>query len=218
MSSPEVELRGVWLHLVDGAAADTATDHLLEGLFARLREGHRRYHTAVHVMWVLRHVRSLAHLVGDPARLAAVELAALYHDAVYDPRRSDNEACSADLAASVAAELGWAPSRRDDVRRLVMATATHRPTRVDEAVLVDADLAVLGGDPRSYAAYVNGVRAEYSHVDDTDWRRGRSEVLRHFLDGECVFHTDEMRAALETRARANLTAELVTLGMGLAGQ
>jgi len=216
MSSPEVELRGVWTQLTDGAPH--ATDLLFEGLLARLREPHRRYHTAVHVMWVLRRVHSLAHLIDHPRQLAAVELAALYHDAVYDPRRDDNEASSADLAVSVADQLGWSTSTRHDVHRLVSATATHRPERIDEAVLVDADLAVLGGDPRSYSAYVNGVRAEYAHVDDAAWRSGRAAVLRGFLQTDRVFHTDEMRKALETRARANMAAELAGLSPTRGGQ
>ena len=54
MSSAEVELRSVW-HRSFGT---TRTD-LLDGLLARLREPHRRYHTAVHVAWVLRHLQRL---------------------------------------------------------------------------------------------------------------------------------------------------------------
>lgn len=218
MSSPEVELRGVWGRLVGASlpAAPSvghspATDHLLEALLSRLREPHRRYHTAVHVMWVLRHVQSLAHLLGGPEQLFDVQLAAVYHDAVYDPRRTDNEATSADLGAAVAAELGWEPQRCHRVHRLVMATAGHRPRSTDEAVLIDADLAVLGGDARSYSAYVAGIRAEYAHVDEQGWQRGRTEVLHRFLDAEHVFHTVEMRSTREARARANMAAELAAL-------
>lgn len=216
MSSPEVELRGVWAQLAAGAPH--ATDHLFDSLMARLREPHRRYHTAVHVMWVLRRVHSLAHLLDHSRSLAVVELAALYHDAVYDPRRTDNEASSADLARSVASQLGWSAASCDDVHRLVRATAGHLPTSVDEAVLVDADLAVLGGDPPSYTAYVNGVRAEYAHVDDAGWRTGRAAVLRGFLHTERLFHTDEMRNAFEARARANMTAELAGLSLSSRDQ
>ena len=211
MSSPEAELRGVWAHLAAGAPAGTATDHLLDALLGRLGEPHRRYHTAAHVMWVVRHVHGLAHLLEDSDDLADVELAALYHDAVYDPMRNDNESLSARLAASVAAELGWSAARCDTVHRLVTATAEHRPTDAAEAVLVDADLAVLGGDPRSYSAYVTGIRAEYAHVDDEGWRQGRATVLRHFLDADRIFHTPPMRAEREARARANMTAELAAL-------
>ena len=69
---------------------------------------------------------------------------------------------------------------------------------------------MLGSDPATYAAYVNGVRAEYGHIDDAGWRTGRAVVLRRFVDAERIYVTEPMRA-LEPRARANLAAELVTL-------
>jgi predicted metal-dependent HD superfamily phosphohydrolase len=135
----------------------------------------------------------------------------LYHDAVYDPRRSDNEAMSALLASDVATEIGWTPSRSATVHRLVACTAGHRPASPDETLLVDADLAVLGAEPKDYAAYVRGVRAEYAHVTDAEWKVGRAAVLRQFIDAPTVFHTEPMQTAREARARANLLAELSTL-------
>jgi predicted metal-dependent HD superfamily phosphohydrolase len=79
-------------------------------------------------------------------------------------------------------------------------------------VLIDADLAVLGSEPAAYQAYVTGVRAEYASVDDAAWRRGRSEVVRDLLDREPLYATEPARRRWEARARANLTAELATLG------
>ena len=207
MSSPEVALRSVW-HQLAGDTDPTALDRLL----ARLREPHRRYHTATHVMWVLRHIDHLAAAgAAEGVDLAAVRLAALWHDAVYDPRRSDNEAVSAQLAREVALQLGWPAPRADDVHRLVMATAAHSPASADEAVLVDADLAILGAEPKDYAAYVQGVRVEYAHVSDADWKVGRTAVLRGFVDSPSLFHTEAMRREREPRAKANLAAELATL-------
>jgi predicted metal-dependent HD superfamily phosphohydrolase len=211
MTTPEVELRSAWHHLV-GPNPAASLDHLLDGLLARHREPHRRYHTATHVMWVIRHVDQLAtEGVAPGTDLHAVRLAALCHDAIYDPRRSDNETLSADLAAQIATEIGWPAARTATVHRLVMCTAAHQPTSPDEALLVDADLAILGAEPTDYAAYVHGVRAEYLHVSDDDWKAGRAAVLRRFLDGPTVFHTEPMRASRESRARANLVAELATL-------
>jgi predicted metal-dependent HD superfamily phosphohydrolase len=150
-------------------------------------------------MWVLRH------LATAPAELdlPVLQLAALYHDAIYDPRAVSpaNEVASADLAAIVATDLGWDVDRVALVRRLVLSTAHLEPTAhadPHEQTLIAADLAILGADPADYAAYVAGVRAEYAHVSDPDWRVGRSAVLQHLL----TFDT------LSSRAQANLTAEL----------
>lgn len=211
MSSPEVELRSAWQH-----SFGMAHGALLDALLARLREPHRRYHTAVHVVWVLRHLHHLveaeAHLTaGNQLDLAALRLAALYHDAVYDPRRADNEAVSARLAAHAATELGWPAERCEVVHQLVLATAGHSPADAAQALLVDADLAVLGAAPGDYTAYVNGVRAEYAHVDPESWRTGRTAVLQRFLAEPSVFTTETMRTEREARARANMTAELAAL-------
>lgn len=218
MTSPEVELRAVWQHLAQGEH-----DHLLHHVLACHREPHRRYHTATHVMWVLRHVARLASAESNAATpdgshpaldLPAIQLAALYHDIVYDPRAADNEARSAVLAERAAAELGWPPGRAQLVGRLVLATAGHHATDTNEAVLVDADLAILGAAPAEYQAYVHGVRTEYAHVTDPQWRTGRAAVLRGFVALPQLFNTDTMRTARESRARANIAAELAALAAG----
>ena len=206
MTAPEVELRAAW-----HAIAARGHEHHLEGLLLRLAEPHRRYHTAVHVMWVVRRLSAAP----DHLDRAALVLAALYHDAIYDPRAASpaNEVASADLAAVVATDLGWEPQRVALVHRLILATAHLEPADHSESgdgfesgdgldeherTLVDADLAILGAEPADYSAYVAGVRAEYSHVSDSEWRAGRSAVLQHLLQNP----------ALSARARANLTAEL----------
>ncbi len=206
MPAPEVELSEVWRQLA-------GRDHepLLAGLLAGYREPHRRYHTTTHVRWVLRHITHIAAHGEPPTDLPAVQLAALYHDVVYDPRSADNEARSALLAGLAAVALGWPPLRRQLVERLVLATAGHTPHDIDEAVLVDADLAILGAAPGDYAAYVRAVRGEYAHVADDAWRQGRAAVLRGFLTRPQLFATGAMRTAREAQARTNLTTELAAL-------
>ena len=88
---------------------------------------------------------------------------------------------------------------------------TETAIDADTAVLLDADLAVLGSDPASYQAYVAGVRSEYAHVSADDWRTGRTQVLRSFLDRPALFATPTGRARWEARARANLAAEVASL-------
>ena len=97
--------------------------------------------------------------------------------------------------------------------RLVRLTATHRPEPEDRngQVLSDADLAVLAAAPERYAGYVAGVRAEYAHVADDDFRSGRAAVLRDLLAKPALFHTAAARGLWEERARANVTRELAEL-------
>ncbi|MGB8858224.1 MAG: hypothetical protein WCC60_03160 [Ilumatobacteraceae bacterium] len=206
MTLPEVELRAAWRQL-----AGNGHDHRLDELLARHCEAHRRYHTATHVMWVLRHLTDMVAAGEVATDLPAVQLAALFHDVVYDPTAADNEARSARIAEQVAAELGWPGDRRQLVGHLVLATAGHRPQGGDAALLVDADLAILGADCTIYEAYVEGVRAEYAHVDDDAWISGRGAVLRGFLALPHLFNTSYMRGMREAQAIANITAELAAL-------
>lgn len=208
MSEPDLELDVAWQRHV-------STDRrLLDGLLARHREKQRRYHTATHVAWVIRHVEELA--ATEPVdHLDEIVAAAFYHDAIYEPTHPANERASARLARRDLATLGWADDAIDRVGEMIEATAHASEAaddpRGDVAILLDADLAILGADPAAYSSYVDGVRAEYRHVDDPDWRVGRAEVLQALLDRATIFATPTGRARWETRARANLTAELATL-------
>lgn len=200
-----------------GIAAGSASltpEVVFDDLVSRHREPQRRYHTAAHVEWVLRHVDELSGEVEVDDR-AAVLAAAFFHDAVYDPRAEPgaNERASAELARRQLGELGWADDRVRRVETMILATHTHvvpadqASGAVDVAVLIDADLAVLGAGSSGYTAYVNGVRAEYAHVGDADWRRGRIAVLDEFLARDTIYTTEPGRRRWEARARANLTAE-----------
>jgi predicted metal-dependent HD superfamily phosphohydrolase len=206
--SDEVELRTAWTTAIGRDARCMAT---FEDVVGRHREPHRRYHGVRHVTWVVRHVHELAAEV--PLRdTEAVIAAAFFHDAVYDPAATENEAASAALAERALAGLGWDAGRCRVVGDLVRATARHDPdSDPDCRVLIDADLAVLGSDPAAYQAYVTGVRAEYGHLDDRSWRQGRTELLRRLLARQPLYATEPARRRWESRARANLAAELATL-------
>lgn len=218
VTAPEVELGRAWRQVV-GDHPPTGADEAWARLLARHRESHRRYHTATHLLWVVRHIRDLWPADGCLDDLRVALAAALYHDAVYDPRSSTNEHDSAEVAGQELGTLGWAEHPLQRVRTLIEATAGHLAPDDETApvqdpvldVLLDADLAVLGAEPTVYEAYVRGIRAEYRHLDNVAWRRGRSAVLHTLLARPTLYRTHHMRAARERRARANLAAELAVL-------
>jgi predicted metal-dependent HD superfamily phosphohydrolase len=211
--TPEAELRvtleDAWGRLATNLGNPDHLRPLGTALLDSWGGGDRHYHDLTHLQHVLRHVEDLADHADDPT---AVRLAAWYHDAVYDGAPDDEER-SAQRATAELGSAGLAPDLVEEVARLVRLTARHDPAPGDRngEVLCDADLAVLAGDERSYAAYVAAVRAEYAHVPDDAFRSGRADVLRALLTLPGLFHTPHGRAQWEPRARANLTAELTRL-------
>ena len=132
-------------------------------LLARWSEPHRRYHDVDHLRAVLHAVDELA---GDASDADTVRLAAWFHDAVYSGRPGGRTSATARSSRRPCCPaLGVEAQQVAEVVRLVELTATHEPAPADAngAVLCDADLAVLGGDPDSYAAVCRrrpkGVRA-----------------------------------------------------------
>jgi predicted metal-dependent HD superfamily phosphohydrolase len=189
---------------IPAAAAAYAT------LTAAYAEPHRAYHTLVHVTAVL----AMLETVREEARdWPALQLAAWFHDVVYDPRRDDNEAQSAAVATRTLTGLGLPAPLIDHVAALIRQTQTHEPTPgdPDAPLLLDADLAVLGAAPAEYAAYAAAIRQEYAWVPEEQYRAGRAAVLRRFLQRPRLYHTSRLFKALEVPARRNLAAELDTL-------
>jgi predicted metal-dependent HD superfamily phosphohydrolase len=187
-------------------------DHLL----AAYADPRRGYHDLRHLEEVLDHLDLLLAEVSASERAevdATLRLAAWFHDAVYSGAPDDEER-SARLAEESLAATHLDGDAVAEVARLVRLTATHDPADGDlaGALLSDADLAVLAAGPERYAAYVTGVRREYSHVPDEAFRRGRAEVLRALLAAPTLFRTAPGRRLWERDARANVEAELAALG------
>ncbi|MBZ4322812.1 HD domain-containing protein [Streptomyces huiliensis] len=182
-------------------------------LLTRWSEPQRRYHTTAHLTAVLDRVDELAEHAETPRDLAAVRLAAWFHDAVYLPERSTNEERSARLAGRALAELGIPEDVTAEVVRLVLLTVGHDPAPGDRngELLCDADLAVLGGAPEAYATYAAEVRQEYGFVPDEAFRAGRAAVLRQLLGLPRLFRTPRGYERWERAARHNLTTELALL-------
>lgn len=178
------------------------------GLRARYAEPHRAYHGQAHVDAMLRGLDALGDAV---VNRAAAELAAWYHDAIYDPAASDNEARS---AALLRAEMAGLADRGllDQAELMVRLTAGHAlppdvpgAWRGDCAHFLDLDLAVLGAPPPEYDAYERGIAAEYVPVHGEDrYHAGRAAFLQGLLRRARLFHTDRFHAALDRPARVNI--------------
>lgn len=219
MGHGEEHLDRAWVTTAAAAGARGDVAAVGARLLAAWTEPHRGYHDLRHLTEVLRRVDELA----GPGRLdaagaTAVRLAAWFHDAVYDPRATDNEDASARRADQDLAALQVPPGVRTEVARLVRLTASHDPSPDDlrGAVLCDADLGVLAAPAQRYAGYVQGVRREYAHLPDATFRAGRAAVLRRLLERPRLYSSPGA-TGWEEPARAAVTAELRALSGPGAG-
>lgn len=211
MLSPE-RLDGLqtqWVRFVGGLGVEPAAAYpVFDRLVAAHAEPHRHYHNLEHVTEVLKVAGRLAKFADDPT---AVQLAAWFHDAVYDPTARDNEARSAELARECLEQMGIG-GEAEWVSELILATA-HGDTLgdADTDVLLDADLAILGAGEARYLRYADAIRREYAFVPEDEYRKGRVAVLEKFLARDRIYRTDVMHLEAEASARRNLRAEVEQL-------
>ncbi len=197
------DLRPSWDRAWKGVGAAADGEAVFAALVERYQEPQRSYHTLQHLTECLQafdHVRSL------PPHPAEVEIALWFHDAIYDVHRSDNEEQSAAWAKSALLAAGVGAESAERVSSLILVTRhTAAPRTPDEFVLIDIDLAILGAEVPRFAEYERQIRHEYGFVPQAVFNVKRRQILASFLARPYIYSTARFRAALEARARANLS-------------
>lgn len=210
-SCDTLNLRAYWAEAWRGLERP-ADEPALRDVAARYRDPRRVYHTLAHLADCFAPFEDLRSASRHPAE---VLMAIWFHDAIYDTRSSHNEAASAELACAVLTRAAVAPASIDRVGRMIRATRHAKdsePSSVDEAVLLDVDLAVLGAPAERFDAYDRAIRREYAWVADAEYRAGRAAVLRAFLQRPRLYATERFHQRYETAARLNLERALRRLG------
>lgn len=188
---------------------------LLSALEAAYATPPRAYHDFQHVQEVLRHFAAVSAGPGW-TQPAEVYLAALYHDAIYEAGREDNESHSAGLAMAQIAQ--WLPEAGIDALRvaeLINLTARHGQlsTRdfgddgfaLDTRHFLDCDMAILGAEPVVFDAYDHGIEEEYrGHVPGFLFRLNRRRFLKGLLARERIFLSEFFHQRYDAAARSNL--------------
>ena len=203
------ELRNEWYALWQrlGAAGDAGL--IYEDLALRYSEPGRFYHTLVHIDHCLHELKEYSGMRGD---LDAIAFALWFHDAIYDARCKDSEERSATLATETATSAGLADSFGDLTRVLILATKHHAPPlTLNEQILVDIDLSILGQNQSRFDEYEEQIRQEYSWASDEAFAMGRAAILSSFLTGPRIYSTDYFHEKYESLARANLARSIARL-------
>lgn len=136
-------------------------------------------------------------------------LALWFHDLVHHNQPGIDERASAEVAAVELDAAGLGHREVAEVVRLILATINHRPAADDQAAgrVCDADLAILGAEPRRYLASVAALRAEFCQLTDAEWRATRRRQVETLRARESLFTTRMGRDFWEAAARQNLRQE-----------
>lgn len=201
-------LRARFTSLVERLGGTAEAGLRADELLAAWAEPARAYHGTSHLIDCLERLDETVQ--GRPAPL--VEAALWYHDAIYDPRASNNEERSARWAARALGGLGVPGHAIDQVVRLILLTRHTSPPKDSDGQLVcDIDLSILGRPWHEFHAYETAIRSEYAWVPDPAYRAARSEVLRALLERAALYGTRWYRERYEARAHENLARSLVAL-------
>lgn len=186
--------------------ADPLRDALLDAYAAP----DRHFHDVRYLAEVLDAVAELAR-AGNAFDPLAVTLAAWFRRSVYAGERDDDERSAVRAEDDLAGAVD--PALVREVARLIRDTETLSPEPGDAnaAALSDASLCMLASPPPRYDAYVRGVRLEYPHLADDEFRAGRTLVVEGLLARPRIYHSERGCEQWEAAARANLERELTAL-------
>ncbi len=160
-----MELTKRWQSLMS-AFGFSAHSETYETLTSCYQEPHRHYHTLTHLRSCFSYLDAYAEsglCQLDKLALSEIELALWFHDAIYQPKSTTNEV---DSAAELASFLSATACQQAQVSRLLdLVLVTQHPSianNIQQAILLDIDLSILGADDSRYDHFEQAIRLEYN--------------------------------------------------------
>ena len=208
-------LRSSWLNLFESRDTDIELNHkIFKTLVNSYSNPTRNYHNLEHIKEVLELIKAVK---GQAKNINALCFAAWFHDCIYNPQASDNEAKSAVYAVECLKQLKINALTIKTVNQIILSTKKHQPLiqDIDNLLFLDIDLAILGANPHKYHEYARSIRQEYSYLSDRDYQQGRKKVLAQFLARTQIYFTDYFYRRLESIAKENIQQEINWLDCNL---
>jgi len=153
------------------------SDKAIHELPLRWREKHRHYHTVDHLISVIQNIESNMYFKElNVYEKHVLLLAAFFHDAIYNPKRKDNEDQSIKLFISSVKSKDV--KMLDTVCDLIECTKHRkRPINKLQRIFWDAD---NKGFFKGYDIMLKTetfIRQEYSHLSNKEYKKNRIEFL-----------------------------------------
>lgn len=161
----------------------------------RYDETHRFYHTFEHLQDVVSYLEK-SNSLNDELFLAAV-----YHDAVYDPKSNTNEEDSANLFKVDAAMASIASDKVASVIQLILDTKHHTASSELSKQFIDADLNIFNESNERLLQYEKQIFKEYQFVDYKTYKENRIKVLEKYnQNGKLDFLISYVKTVMPTIA------------------
>jgi len=167
----------------------------------------RHYHNLTHLKEMIKGFETYRDKLQNPNEIL---FSIFYHDFVYSASKKDNELKSAEFALAILPEN--INLNKQLVFDAICATQQHQYNSIEDINwLIDFDLKILAKDWDDYKIYFEQIRKEYRIYPDFLYKPGRAKALKHFLENEFIFQTDEFRNLYEGKARINIEKEIELL-------
>jgi len=193
----------------------TLSEEWLNKINTYYNEPHRKYHTFKHIDNCLNELDIIDRLkLIDEHNYALIIYAILFHDIIYDPKSDKNEENSTDIALNyILNETTMSKNDLNKIIEMIMATKHNKIYHdININYLLDIDLSVLGYPEKEFLEYEEGIRYEYSFVDDNTYRKERIKFLKGILDRKNIYITDYFRNKYEENAIKNIIMLIEILG------
>ncbi|MRX68745.1 Predicted metal-dependent phosphohydrolase, HD superfamily [Flavobacterium resistens] len=167
----------------------------------------RHYHNLNHLKEMIESFEIYRDKLENPDEIL---FSIFYHDFVYSASKKDNELKSAEYALAVLPEN--VILNKQLIFDAICATQQHHQNEIEDINwLIDFDLKILAKDWGDYKIYFEQIRKEYRIYPDFLYKPGRAKALKHFLENDFIFQTEEFRDLYEEKARQNIENEISLL-------
>ena len=177
----------------------------LNALYQQLNRN--QYHNVSHIREVVDKIEIFDDILEGKINYEFFQLAALYHDCVYDPERTDNEARSI-LELENALKLArYKSSEIKYIRNLIVLEDSDQ--LYEHNIFRDIDYSILGEHWDAYSVYMEKIKIE--HLKGYNYNvflDGRRLFLSNLLDNKPIFKSGLLGLIFEKRAKTNIKKEL----------
>jgi cytidyltransferase-like protein len=161
--------------LIDDVLAVIGVEDLYE-FYAKWSESHRYFHNLDHLYSIVMAVHDK--YKNDEHTYVVYMLAAMFHDIVYEPNRTDNEVKSVEVFNHYVNPLDLSKKTIDEVCSLILATADMNDdndfNQMDRKILTETSISKL-------IDYEHKIAKEYQYLDYPTYKKNRIEFLTKCL-------------------------------------